>query len=69
VIEVLATTPSGFSILQNSGQSIEYGIALTTVGVAGSLSSTRQGDSLRLICINPDTAWQVTSSVGNLEIV
>ena len=59
------------TITQGAGQQICVGNLATTLGVAGSLSSTNDGDCLEMICIasGASTIWRVTSSMGNWAVV
>jgi len=63
VIEIVGNSGSGFSIAQNSGQSIRFGSSVTTTGAGGSLASGNQYDSLRLVCTAADTAFRVVDAV------
>jgi hypothetical protein len=58
-----------FTIAQASGQSIQFGSVVTTVGAGGSISSSSIGDSLRMVCTVANTTWQVLSAQGNLNYV
>lgn len=58
-----------FTIAQASGQSIQFGSHVTTVGAGGSITSNAIGDTLELICVVADTTWQVLTSFGNLNYV
>jgi hypothetical protein len=58
----------GWRIAQNASQAIYFGSAVTTRGVAGSVSSSNARDALELLCITTDTEWNVLSSVGNLGV-
>jgi hypothetical protein len=69
VISVALDGATSFTIAQGAGQSIVYGNNTTTVGVGGSISSTQQGDSLRLVNRIPNLRWQIVSSIGNPTIV
>ena len=69
VIEVTGKGAGGWSIAQGAGQQINFGAASTTVGAGGSLSSTLQFDSVRLVCITANLEWNVLSAVGNLAVV
>lgn len=69
VIEVSGKGAGGWSIAQNSGQTIHYGASNTTTGVGGSLASTLQYDTVRLLCTTANTDFVVLSSVGNLTVV
>lgn len=68
-LEITLDGSTGFSITQNAGQSIRFGSSVTSAGVGGSLSSTAQGDTLRLVCTTANIRWNVVSSIGNLTIV
>lgn len=63
VIEIVGNSGSGFSIAQNSGQSIRFGSSVSTTGAGGSLASGNQYDSLRLVCTAADTAFRVVDAV------
>jgi hypothetical protein len=67
-IEVVAQGSGGFQILQNAGQSISFSSCTTTVGIAGSASSSMINDALRLVCVTANTNWIVISSIGNFII-
>lgn len=69
VIEVVGKGAGGWTIAQNSGQRIYYGIATTTLGAGGSLSSTNQRDCVKLLCVTADTEFEVLSSIGNITYV
>lgn len=63
VIEIIGNSGSGFSIAQNSGQTIRFGSSVTTSGTGGSLASGNQYDSLRLVCTAANTAFRVVDAV------
>lgn len=69
VIEVCGKGVGGWSIAQNSGQTIRFGASSTTTGAAGSLSSTLQYDAVGMVCITANTDFVVLASVGNLTVV
>lgn len=70
VIQIALDGATSFSIHQLAGQQILYGNQQTTLGVGGSLTSTQQGDSLRLICRIPNLRWVVSpGTMGNLTVV
>lgn len=52
----------GWLMQANTGQTIHFGSAVTST--AGSLASTNQYDSLKIVCITADTVFSVTNSVG-----
>lgn len=68
-IEVSLDGATSFSITQSAGQSIRMGNLITTTGVGGSLTSTQQGDTVRMKCKTANLAWNVLSSMGNPIIV
>lgn len=70
VIQVALDGATSFQIAQGAGQTIVYGNQTTTVGVGGSLTSTQQGDAIRLTCRTPNLRWISTvGTQGNLTIV
>jgi hypothetical protein len=69
IIEITLDGSAGFSVHQGAGQSILLGNTNTTAGVGGSLTSTQQGDSLRMVCSVTNLRWNVLSSMGNPIIV
>lgn len=69
VIEVSLDGATSFTITQGAGQQIRLGNLTTTAGVGGSLASTQQGDSVRLVCRTANLLWNVLSSMGNPTIV
>jgi len=69
-IAVSGQGTGGWTITQIAGQQIFIGNASTTLGIGGSLSSTNQYDSLRLVCIVANYMWTTTGGVqGNLSYV
>jgi hypothetical protein len=69
IIEVTLDGSTSFSITQGAGQSIRFGNLSTTIGVGGSISSTQQGDTFRMVCQTANLKWNVLSSMGNPTIV
>ena len=67
-IAILGSGSGGWTLIQNSGQSIVLGSSTTTT-TTGSLSSTNAHDTIYLVCISANTKWQVTSVIGNLTVV
>lgn len=60
----------GWSIAQNSGQTIHLGSSSTTTGVGGSLSSTNQYDSIELVCITANDEWaSLGGPQGSITVV
>lgn len=68
-IEVYLDGSTSFQITQNAGQSIKLGNQVTTSGVGGSITTTQQGDSLRLVCDTINLRWTITSMMGNTTFV
>lgn len=69
VIQVALDGATSFQIAQNAGQSIVLGNQTTTAGTGGSLTSTQQGDTVRLVCRVPNQRWIATCVIGNLTVV
>lgn len=69
LIEITLDGATSWTITQAVGQQIRLGISQTTSGVGGSIVSTQQGDSLRMVCSVANLRWNVLSSIGNLTIV
>ena len=70
IIRITGVASSGgWTLAQNSLQSIEMGSSVSTVGVGGSLASTSSNDTIELLCVAASTTWVVLSSMGNISIV
>jgi hypothetical protein len=69
IIEVVSGSTGGWRVAQNATQLIRFGNKNSTTGTGGSLNSTHQADSVRLLCITADTTWYVLRSIGNLDIL
>lgn len=69
-IEIVLIGSASFTVTQGAGQSITLGSITTTPGVGGSLASTQQGDSIRMVCQTANLTWIIgAGSIGNLTIV
>lgn len=68
-IDVVGKGTGLWHIAQNAGQTIHYGSMNTTTGAGGSLASTLQYDTVKLLCTVQDTDFTVIASVGNLTVV
>lgn len=66
--KITGINAGGFTIAQNAGQTIFFGVASTTTGVAGMLTSNTNRDSLEAICVVANTTWNIVSAVGNLVL-
>lgn len=64
IIEVTLFGATSFKIKQGNGQKIRFGNQVTSVGVTGYIRSQHQGDSLKLLCVEDISTWQVLHSVG-----
>ncbi len=69
IIAIVGKSSGGWTIAQNSGQTIHFGAVNTTTGTGGSLSSTLQYDNLELICITANTNFAVRAPLGNITYV
>lgn len=69
VLEVTLDGSTSWTITQSAGQQIRIGNTATTAGVGGSLTSTQQGDSIRMVCSVANLKWNVVSSMGNPTVV
>lgn len=69
VMAVIGKGAGGWKIAQNSGQTIHFGASNTTSGTGGSLASTKQYDTVFVLCTVANTDFTVYSSVGNLTVV
>ena len=66
IFELALDGATSWQITQAAGQQIRFGNTTTTLGAAGSITSTDQGDAIRLVCWGPNTLWTALSWVGNL---
>jgi hypothetical protein len=66
VIEIVGKGSGGWQINQNAGETIYLGDSVTTTGVAGTVQSSEDRATVRLVCITANTDWAITSSTGNL---
>ena len=68
-IEIYLDGAASWQIAQLAGQSILYANTHTTGGIGGSITSTSQGDSIRLLCVTANLRFVVLAAVGNPIIV
>ena len=68
VLRVCGKSSGGWTIVQNTGQSIIIGSKQTTV-TTGSLSSANANDTVELLCTVANTTFTVLSTIGNLTYV
>jgi hypothetical protein len=69
VIRVCGKGAGGWTIAQNAGQTIHFGVATTTTGTGGSISSTAQYNTIELLCTVANTTFTELSAQGNLTVV
>ena len=70
IIRVTGLAAGGWTIAQNAGQQIIVGNVSSSIGVAGSVSSTSQHDGIELICSVANTTWQtIVGPQGMLSII
>lgn len=62
--EIVDMSGNGWRVAQNSGQQIFLGISSTTIGVAGSITSTAIGDWIQLTCNVANTSWIANAKQG-----
>jgi len=68
-IEIVIDGSASVQLTQGAGQTIKLANAITSAGVGGSLTSTQQGDSIRLLCKTANLAWTALSADGSWTIV
>lgn len=68
VFEVVLDGATSWQITQAAGQQIRVSSSQTTSGAGGSITTTAQGDSIKLICEIANLRWVSTGSNGNLTI-
>jgi hypothetical protein len=68
IIEVTLDGSTSWTITQDVGQQIRIANSQTTSGAGGSLTSTAQGDTLKMI-YQGTGKWNVISFIGNITVV
>lgn len=66
--KISAINAGGWSVEQNSGQTIKMGSVDSTTGIGGSFASTANGDSLEIVCSIEDSNFVVINSIGIIFI-
>lgn len=69
VVQIVGKGAGLWTIAQNAGQTIHFGVLDTTGGAGGSLSAILQRDTVELVCTTANTDWTVYSVIGNLTVV
>ena len=65
----ISNLSGNFKIVQQAGQSVNFGDDTTTVGVTGYIQSASVGDTLEIVCYNANAGFQVLNAMGNLSWV
>lgn len=65
IIVTNENTNLGVQWTQAAGQQILFATSSTTLGAAGTLTSSAIGDSITLVCKVANTIWRADSLVGN----
>ena len=68
-IRIAGFASTSWRIVQNAGQSINFGNLTTTVGAGGYIESQDPSDAIEILCVVANTTWTVLSSVGNLTVI
>jgi hypothetical protein len=60
-----------WSLAQNAGQQVVLANGSTTIGIAGSLTATNIGDSIKCVAITAgvNSVWRAYEATGNLTVV
>jgi hypothetical protein len=67
-IRITGMSAGGFKVAQTAGQTIYFGIAQTTTGITGLLTSNTNRDSLEMVCVVANSSWNIVNAVGNLNL-
>ncbi|MBS3903741.1 MAG: hypothetical protein KGZ39_00260 [Simkania sp.] len=69
-IEIVLDGSTSWTITQpNAATQIRIASFQTTLGVGGSLASSAQGDTVKLICESINARWVVASMIGSITVV
>lgn len=68
IVRIAGKGAGGWTIAQNSGQTVFLGNKSSTTGASGHLDSTNRRDSIELVCVTANNDWDVISSFGNISI-
>jgi len=58
-----------WTVTQAAAQQILCGSLNTTLGLTGSIGSTKHSDAITLVCVVANTTWSVISMIGNPTII
>lgn len=67
--KILGFGAGGWTLGQNSGQTVHYGNVDTTTGAGGSIASQNQYDNIEIICVQANTDFVITAAQGNHAVV
>ena len=65
VVEVTLDGSASFVITQGAGQQVRVGNLATIAGVGGTITSTQQGDTIKMVCSVANLKWNCVSIIGN----
>jgi hypothetical protein len=68
-VEIVLDGATSFTILQQNGQQINYLNNATTLGATGQVSSTIQGNYVRMVCTVANTTWRILQATGSITLV
>ena len=69
IIEIALDGSTSWTVTQAANQQIRVGSVTSTLGVGGTIASTAQGDSIKLVCKTANLVWTAVSMIGNLTVV
>lgn len=55
----------GVQFTQGAGQQIKFATSSSTLGAAGTVTSSAVGDTMKIVCEVANTIWRATSMIGN----
>src|SRR3990167_9438920 len=63
-VKIIRKGAGGCVITQGASQVIHFNTSATTVGAAGTLTSSNQWDAITIVCVTANTTWVVMESSG-----
>mgnify|MGYP001455752046 CR=1 FL=1 len=69
IFELVLDGSTSWQLTQAAGQQVRLGALTTTLGAGGSLTSTSQGDHIRLVCRTANTLWTAVGYTGVITVV
>lgn len=69
IFELVLDGATSWQLTQAAGQQVRLGALTTTLGAGGSLTSTGQGDYIRLVCRVANTIWTAVGYTGVITVV